>query len=623
MYKLRRTFVFGLVILGLLVCVMLVGCSNKIKGTERKNSPPSISFANVPPESTTFSITPTVYWNATDIDGYIAKYQYAVIVGSSVSDVDSTCNALKRIPPSIWIDSLQSIDPNTKFLSAKETASSIVKVQLFSEQSETDSVRQYLFVRAVDDDDSVSNVIHRMFSRNNHKPKTHINYTSFYTYNTSGVVTGMTSYYSLPETTYTWKGIKIAWEGSDSNDYRGTQPNFLYKWELYGPFEDTISISLDTMALKASGRLVDMSLNQRDSTRFVEDKSLLLPRNNKALVNYPNTVPNYQYPDSGYGWYLFIVWTMDDAFVLSSSLNTTTNSHGHLWFKTIHPQFSYQDVKKILVLDFSNYSGFGTETNEDSIHQFYSRTLSFLKNNPPGAPLCDDTAFSTSLDTINAKDILSRYNLLIYLNEGRPSSGVLGKYVVPYFEDYLKVGGKVWAIGNGASTFGSGLTDNNFIDFTGLSADVGTDFAMNYFGLLGIYNRNWSKFEPNAEFIEARDNNTLNLPDLKMDSVKVAIQLNWATDSLRIHCPPKVPQANYTVLGFAGRIYTFISADSTTSSFHLKPCGSKYEGPLDSHGRPIFKTAHMSFALHLMQEGTDGAIRDSLFKGMVEWFWED
>ena len=609
MHKLRRTFVFGLAMVGLLVGVMLVGCSNKIKGTERKNSPPSISFANVPPESTTFSATPQVYWNATDIDGYITKYQYAVIISSKIDSlwgsVDSASSILEGIPPSMWLDSLRRLDPLVASISAKETESSIVKVQLFSGQSETDSIRQYLFVRAVDDDSAISNVIHRMFSRYNHKPKTHINYTSFYS---DGKVIAQ---YSLPETTYTWKGIKIAWEGSDSDDYKGAQPNFLYKWELYGPFADT-NIQLDTTVLKASGRLVDVSLNESDSTRFIEDKNLLLPRNNKALVNYPNIVPNYQYPDSGYGWYLFVIWTMDDAFALSSSLDTTTNPYGHLWLKAIHPQFSYQDVKKILVLDFTQYQ-LGCEQYLDSVRNFYNRAF----NNLVSSDICDNFVFadSSKVGLYLSGDSLSRYNLLVYLSEGRPRNF---SSELPYFSGYLNIGGKVWAIGNGAGIFGIDVSDNKYLDFT-----QSYDFPLNYFGLIGMYNAVWSSLPggQNEEFIGARTDN-LNLPySLKMDSVKVANQLkNTPTYTIKA---PRVPFVGYTVLGSAERICTFISADSTTSFLHLKPCGSVYDGPLDLYGNPIFKTAHMSFPLHLMQEGTSGATRDSLFEGMVEWFWED
>jgi hypothetical protein len=317
---------------------------------------------------------------------------------------------------------------------------------------------------------------------------------------------------------------------------------------------------------------------------------------------------------------------MDDAFAFSSSLDTTANPHGHLWFKTIHPLFSYQPVKKILVLDLADYSGDvstqGGEMHGGLVRDFYYRARDFLVDEN----LCDTFTFTTNtLDFVN-KDTLSRYNLLIYLNESKPQDCLT---IVPGFEDYLKVGGKVWAIGNGVRTFGydpNGLGDfwNQFVDFTLISTSVPADFAMNYFGLLGMRSIWWAGNAPNfrsEEFIEARDNkHTLYLPDLKMDPDKVANQVNW--DTYGSHAP-KVPWVCYTALGYAGRIYTFISADSTTSSFHLKPCGSVYESPLGPDGRnPIFKTAHMGFPLHLMQEGTDGAIRDSLFKGMVEWFWK-
>jgi hypothetical protein len=583
----------------------------------------------VPPESTTFSITPTVYWNAIDVDGYITKYQYAVIIGSSVSNVDSTCNALKGIPPSIWVDSLQSIDPDVKFISAKETESSIVKVQLFAAgQSEADTIRQYLFVRAVDDDNAVSNVIHRMFSRNNHRPKAHINYAPFYTYNASGVVTSMTIYYSLPETTYTWRGIKIAWEGSDSQDYKVAQPNFLYKWELYGPLAETVAIDqVDTTALKADGRLVDVSFNESDSTTpFVEDKSILLPMNGKCLVNCPHRVvvpyTPPQPPDSGYGWYLFVVWTMDDAFALSNSLDSVSNPKGHLWFRTIHPQFSYQNVKKVAIIDRSAYGqNYAGTKFEDSTRAFYDRAFSSLVNHQP--PICDSFVFvdTGKVNSYLSKDTLSRYNLVVYLNESKPND--CSNLQSPLTE-YLGVGGKVWAIGNGEATFGGG-TNVGWVDFTVTPSSPYCIFAINYFQVLGMYSANWNSFAPyqDLEFIGAKACDIL-VPDLKVDSTKVYNQILWGSGNKLdtvVGNLGRLPHASFQALGYTRRIYTYVSATPDNSVFHNNPCGSLYEGP-------TFKTAYMSFALHFMQEvdtttTPNYVTRDTLFKRIVEWFWED
>ncbi|MCJ7508486.1 MAG: hypothetical protein MUO85_07115, partial [candidate division Zixibacteria bacterium] len=391
--KVRIVVTVGLLGLILLVTLTFLGCENKIKGTRRTNEPPVISFSNVPPDSFAFSLNPQVSWYAVDIDGYVKKYQYAVIIadslhvvgklwngGGTLTAVDSACSVLVRIPPEAWVDSLRHIDSTmvpdsiAKFISAVDTTTSIVKVWLFSKENPSDFVTQHLFVRAIDNDDSTSNIIHRRFSRNNHLPKAHISYTPFRN------DTDVKTLYSLPDTTQTWRGIKITWEGSDSSDYEGTQPDFIYRWELWGPFArvpstDTFALTStkydELVADSSSHRLVASSFNEQNSTRFIRDKSLFIPFLDKRtgdsifLVNFPHTVPTYSYPDDGYGWYLFIVWTIDDAFT-SSDPFASNNSLAHLWFRIIHPQFTYQSEKnKVLVLNF----GVGRTRGSGELHR--------------------------------------------------------------------------------------------------------------------------------------------------------------------------------------------------------------------------------------------------------------
>ncbi|HEX9916864.1 MAG TPA: hypothetical protein VGB16_03925 [candidate division Zixibacteria bacterium] len=647
MSKLRITVTAGLVGLAFLVGLMLLSCDAGRKGKERQNRPPTVKFSNVPPDSAAFSFNPEVSWYALDIDGYVIKYQYAVIIGDSLHVVgklwngggtltaaDSACSVLVRIPPEAWVDSLRHIDSTIvpdnidKFISAVDTTVSIVKVQLFARENPNDTITQHLFVRAIDNDNAVSNVIHRMFSRNNHKPKASISYIPF----RSG--TDVKSVYCLPETTQTWKGIKLTWDGSDSDDYKGTQPDFVFKWELWGPFADSFAVinnKTEYDQLRSSSDsvfLVSSSFNETDSNSLVEDKSLLLT----GLVNSPHLVRNIdtvQYPDLGYGWYLFIAWTMDDAFVFSDPF-TSSNPDGHLWFKIVHPQFTYQSdpshssnpVRKILVYDYGNYGRGDTGGEKDSVNVrlFYQRAVGALMDS-----LCNTLTFRKHKYQDLAyfsNDTLSRYDLVIYLNEGKPQD-VIG---VLQYKEYLKVGGKVWAIGNGPETFGvaSASKGLNFFEDVTSSLVPYADYAMTYFGLLGVYDAGWSTSgaDRNEEFIGANPyGSALDLPVLKTDTIKVRDQINWSTGAP--DSTGKLAHTSYTYLGKATRIYTFVSAFPATSVLHFRPCGSIYEGPLGPDGHPIYKTAHLSFGLHFIDEGVGGATRDSLFSEIVRWFWED
>ena len=338
MFKSKGRIVIGLVGLSFLAALMLFGCDAGIKGTQRPNSPPTIEFADIPTDSTTFSVTPEISWYGTDRDGSIAKYQYAVVIADSIvslwGGVSEACESLALIHPDIWVDSLQGMDPKTAFISAVETEASVVNVQLFAGDSEIDTTVQYFFVRAVDNDTASSKVIRRMFSRNNHLPDAYIDSSLFYDGDNK-----MIPRYCLLKTTDTWKGIKLAWEGADSNDHPTNPPPFFFKWELYGPFANTSVNPLDEVELSDSadvGRLVLYSheINGDDTTLYVEDKSLLIAG---GLVNYPNTTPNlvpdylpYNDADLGFGLYVLRVWAGDDAFSLS-------DPPAYMWFKIIHP----------------------------------------------------------------------------------------------------------------------------------------------------------------------------------------------------------------------------------------------------------------------------------------------
>src|SRR4030042_976267 len=71
------------------LCVLILSGCGKLerKGTPPANVPPNVYFADVPPESTYFSVNPRIYWYGTDIDGFITAYQYAVVIKDSLSDL--------------------------------------------------------------------------------------------------------------------------------------------------------------------------------------------------------------------------------------------------------------------------------------------------------------------------------------------------------------------------------------------------------------------------------------------------------------------------------------------------------------------------------------------------------
>ena len=58
--------------------VILSGCTDTLKGDITANVPPTVYFVNIPPDSSSFSHNPEVYWFGTDPDGQIEYYRYLV-----------------------------------------------------------------------------------------------------------------------------------------------------------------------------------------------------------------------------------------------------------------------------------------------------------------------------------------------------------------------------------------------------------------------------------------------------------------------------------------------------------------------------------------------------------------
>jgi len=115
----KRSFLLS-IIAGLVFSTLLFYHCSKITGNRPANIPPEIAFANVPPDSTTVTSKPTVYWFGKDIDGYVAEYQYAVVTTSQIAVLGLTADGFANIlrnfggfnwvaSCSLWADSLEGL----------------------------------------------------------------------------------------------------------------------------------------------------------------------------------------------------------------------------------------------------------------------------------------------------------------------------------------------------------------------------------------------------------------------------------------------------------------------------------------------------------------------------------
>jgi len=226
--------VVALAALGLLLIALsalyLAGCTDTLDGEVYENQKPVVHFANIPPEGGRFSRNETVYWYGTDPDGLIDYYRYYV---AKVSDIGFMApeDYILKVSDSDWIeidiDSAQT-NPQTE---------NIIPLAADFDDPVNTYVSQWIFLQAFDMEGLGSDIVFRLFSRNDHPPETRIlpippTSLPFVNGDSGGVVTG----------------VKLGWSGSDRLDYpEADWPPFEFEWRLYGPYSKSLfSIMVDS-----------------------------------------------------------------------------------------------------------------------------------------------------------------------------------------------------------------------------------------------------------------------------------------------------------------------------------------------------------------------------------------
>ncbi len=600
-----RKFSFYLVIFSLCF-LFLSGCGKlERKGTPPSNTPPKVYFANVPPESTKFSVNPPVYWFGTDIDGFIAAYQYAVMVTDSVVNaggLEAVKSFLHSIPPDSvsWVD--QTILENMIGVHVvAEPGGHSRKVKMYAEMNDTIYTPQYVFLRAVDNRGAVSEVINRLYYRNNHRPEAFIDMDS-----AAMVEFTAKGHYCLEETTYTWKGISISWFGQDIEDYPDEryQPEFEFKWELVGPFD----APLGSPSEPGSTAVVDSSLDslfiagEWIYTRWKFEKTHVF----RGLENFG---------DSVYGWYQLRVRARDDALV-------SHDTPAWLDFRIVKPKFRYADKerKTILIVDATAYKGVdGAAKDTGDVRPFYREALSQLAT-------CDEWEMWFDPDktpgavgkSAPEEEVLSRYDLTIVLNFGSKSD--LSKPNYDAYKEYLNIGGRLWLIG---------LNNFNLSPSNERPQHV-SDFVTQYFGVDEVFAPSWTPADTmTLEFIQAEPfgSEWKTLPTLQVNETACEKLKGYDSTKTERHFGVRgIPYVCYVAMSnkldsesripAERRIFTFISYYGSISPMHDKPCAVNYIGP-------TYRTAEFCFPLNLMKNDAPDYPIYEVMEKTVEWFWED
>jgi hypothetical protein len=592
----------------ILVLLILSGCGKlDRKGPEPVNSPPLVYFSNIPPESTYFSVNPRIYWFGTDQDGFVAAYQYAVMVTDSVlgfGGLDQVRSFLHDIPSdsTSWVDqtTLRNI---LGFHVRAAYGGHQQNVRMYADMDPTIYTPQYVFLRAVDNDGAVSNeVIYRLYYRNNHRPQAFVD-------TTAGFIGE--PHYCLEETTATWPGISISWSGLDTADYPDTrnQPAFMFKWDLVGPFvaEPTPQTVDTTKVFYFSMDSIQVAGEWKES-RWVSASSHVFT----GLENYP---------DSGFGWYQLRLWAQDDAFV-SNDLAATVN------FRIIKPLFRYADRhrKTMLVVDATAYGGRAGGIPDSSelrsllVRSFYQGAMDYMIQRgvlDEGSLWYDPNQPPTSTSkSAPGKDLISHYDLVLVVNVGSLTDISGGN--LDDFAEYMDIGGRLWMVGINNYNIDSGR------ELLGL-----TDFWVEYFGLEQAVAADYSGLDSmTLDFIEAKPFGLWSdLPTLQADTA-LCHRLRGYADTAAVtrfgeRGIPRVGTQGMSNLEDADdripyqrRMFSFVSYYGTLSLLDDKPCGINFIGP-------TFRTAEFTFPLNLMENQAPDYPGYQVVEKTVEWFWED
>ncbi len=636
--------------LSLVAAFLLAGCGTlSHTGRPPENNAPQVFFANIPVDGTTFSVNPTLYWYGTDNDGTIEQYQYSVKREFEIGDpmtymATATDEDFGWI--TIWVDSvLTSTRDQVRLFASFDTNyvevvdetcdppcvdtmidCDIDSVDFYVEDDDTivvydtlncisESIQQYMFIRAIDDDDQPSAVKYRQYLRNNHWPQTQLeNVTS---------ITGI-SHISVPRPTATYEGIPISWAGSDSTDYPRNQPDFEFWWKLFGPFETMEEAdSLPDMLVMDSGdSLSPDGWVRRPEGIWTTTKSTLLNDLWRQEGDSDTT---------RMGYFLFEVRARDDAFAADP-----TPSSAVLF------AVDAQLERRILFVDDVDYIdthrplvAMGSGAAEDGLIdtlRLTSRMFEVFNAATAGGINLDHSSedfFKRGFSALPI-EVLAKYALVFILDDDDVTiiPGILQRELARYMD----IGGNVWIFGRN-SFLANERQPNQILEPTVYPAGT---IAGNYFDVDEIYVPAWfaQSIRPVSEteffFDQGHDDfigasptiEATGFPTLGVDTSLTRDYFIHA--GVRSRAPglndfrfKTIPEANFMVRGTAATpLYTYVSRYAGTAYPHKKVCAVRYIGP--SEFNPVFKTAWFSFSPYAIE--FDEIVQ--VFDLMLDWFEE-
>jgi hypothetical protein len=523
--------------------LMISGCGNlDIEGPEPGNNTPWVKWAITPSDSMVHSFNPALQWFGGDTDGLINDYMYGVF---QAAYMDSAARETSlEIPDTLTWISLGIVTEAT--------------IPLVASPDSSVSVGQYVVMRGVDDQGDTSNVINRYLLRTNNRPTCIVNVPE-------------NPQWVLPDTTSTWFGIPITWDGGDSLDYPGAQPD--------GPYASRSSAELDSADFNPD------TAPFYDQLTDLDDDSLRILATGSS------------FRDLRTGFYIIYVRNYDDANVPSAPALGIFEVYEPLWI--IHPN----EAKDILLVDHNRYYPLSPPTQSrwgelppvyrDSVDRFY---IEMVEN--AGFTSADYDVFDTHVDTFLVdKPDLYRYRMVIALDTDWNLMIPLEQQAA--YTEYLGVGGKIWVIGRRSfeTTAVSGRQDYPLDDdelpylYLNLEASV----------LNRVADRDVVEFNGATPLMAP-------LPILNIDTLRVSYT-SWA---LNDYSEALFGIGSLIRFGGSETVYIFRSVDPNNATYHDFPVAVRYDAG-------TYKTSYFAFPLYFIED----AAAFQAAEVMLDWFLQE
>lgn len=521
--------------------LMISGCGNlDIEGPQPGNNAPWVKWAITPSDSMVHSFNPTLQWFGGDTDGLINDYMFGVFQAAYMDS--ATRETSLEIPDTLTWISLGIVTEAT--------------IPLVASPDSSVSVGQYVVMRGVDDQGDTSNVINRYLLRTNNRP-------------TCIVTVPEDPQWVLPDTTSTWFGIPITWEGGDSLDYPDAQPDFLWEVHVYGPYPDSTTVHNDTINFDPATAPYRYSLVDND------DDPLRIAGT------------GFNFLDLRTGFYIIYVRNYDDANVPSAPALGI--------FEVYEPHWIYHpgETKDILIVSHSSYQGqyYGELEPEhrDSVEQFYTEMVlaaGFTQN--------DFDWFDGEAEFVN-RDTLYKYRMVMALDTDWRNQ-IPDDQQAEYAE-YLDVGGKIWIIGRRSFDL---IPASSSIEYGA------TGLPFSYINLDGAFLN--ASNDPNQVDFTGASPLIADLPQLEVDTLRVSYT-SWPLNNYA--------EALYGVgflitLGECETIYLYDALEPSTSSYQDFPVAVRYDAG-------TYKTAYFAFPLYFIEDAAAFQAAET----MLDWFLQE